>query len=70
MSRRRSGKVYRFEMSAKQHEELLDLIRRLPCEVAICGYWSPLYATALQECGISPSTWLRAAAAWRESSSG
>jgi hypothetical protein len=36
-------------MTAKQHEELLDVIRRLPCNVAISGYWSPLYASVLQE---------------------
>jgi hypothetical protein len=36
-------------MSAKQHEELLAVIGRLPCNVAISGYWSPLYASALQE---------------------
>lgn len=49
MSTRRSGKLYRFEMTRAQHVELLDVIKRLPCDVAISGYWSPLYAAALQE---------------------
>ena len=49
LSTRRSGPLYRYEMTEAQHVELLDVIRRLPCLVAISGYWSPLYASALQQ---------------------
>lgn len=46
---RRSGPLYRCEMTTAQHEHLLALITRLPCQVMISGYWSQLYAEALQE---------------------
>jgi hypothetical protein len=36
-------------MIEAQHAELLGVVTRLPCPVAISGYWSPLYAAALQE---------------------
>lgn len=49
LSTRRSGKLYRCELTDEQHEDLLDVIRRLPCDVAISGYSSPLYEEALQE---------------------
>lgn len=41
-------RLYRYEMTDAQHVELLDVAKRLPCCVAISGYWSPLYAAALQ----------------------
>lgn len=44
---RRSGPIYRYELTEAQHVELLGVITRLPCNVAISGYWSPLYAEAL-----------------------
>jgi site-specific DNA-adenine methylase len=46
---RRSGPLYRCEITTAQHEHLLALITRLPCQVMISGYWSQLYAEALQE---------------------
>lgn len=48
-TRRSRRKLYRYEMTPEQHEELLDVANQLPCPVAISGYWSPLYAAALQK---------------------
>jgi|SRR6266446_8517221 len=41
--------IYRFEMDDAQHVALLDTIRTLPCMVMISGYWSYLYASALED---------------------
>lgn len=46
---RKSGPLYRYEFTTAQHKTLLTLIRQLPCQVMISGYWSPLYAAALQD---------------------
>jgi len=46
---RRGGPLYRCEMTTEQHKQLLTLIRRLPCNVMISGYWSALYAQALHD---------------------
>lgn len=46
---RSSGRIYRFEMTEAQHVELLAVIKRLPCPVAISGYYSSLYSEALQD---------------------
>lgn len=48
LSTRLSGPLYANELSMEQHVELLDIAKRLPCMVAISGYWSPLYAAALE----------------------
>ena len=40
--------LYRFEMTDAQHLSLLETVRALPCLVMISGYWSPLYAAALE----------------------
>jgi DNA adenine methylase len=40
--------LYRFEMDDRQHAALLDTIKALPCRVMISGYWTKLYAAALQ----------------------
>lgn len=45
---RRSGTLYRCEMTTEQHKQLLTLITRLRCHVMVSGYWSALYAQALQ----------------------
>lgn len=45
---RSSGRIYRHEMTEAQHVELLSVLKRLPCPVAISGYYSSLYAEALQ----------------------
>ncbi len=41
--------LYRFEMDDRQHRELLQIIRRLPCRVMISGYWTETYAAALKD---------------------
>jgi DNA adenine methylase len=46
---RRDTNIYRFEMDDGQHVALLDAIRTLPCMVMISGYWSDLYANALED---------------------
>lgn len=46
-TRRSQRDLYRFEMSRQDHERLLTIIARLPCRVMISGYWSRLYAEAL-----------------------
>jgi hypothetical protein len=45
---RKSGPLYRCEMTTAQHVRLLGILTRLPCQVMVSGYWSPLYAEALQ----------------------
>lgn len=47
LSTRLSGSIYANELTMERHVELLDIAKRLPCMVAISGYWSPLYAAAL-----------------------
>lgn len=46
-STRVSGRIYRAELSARRHGELLEVVRALPCDVLISGYDSPLYRKAL-----------------------
>ena len=46
-STRRGGKIYRYEYSDKDHHDLLNLIRTLPCKVLVSGYWNALYEDAL-----------------------
>jgi DNA adenine methylase len=40
-------KLYDFEMSDERHEELLRILKTLPCRVMISGYWTELYALDL-----------------------
>jgi hypothetical protein len=40
-------KLYRFEMTERQHGELLEVIKTIPARVAISSYWSSMYAEAL-----------------------
>jgi hypothetical protein len=40
-------KLYRFEMTERQHRELLEMIKAIPARVAISSYWSSMYAEAL-----------------------
>jgi site-specific DNA-adenine methylase len=47
-STRAARTLYQFEMSDDDHRALLDIIKGLPCMVMISGYWSLLYADALQ----------------------
>jgi len=42
--------IYKFEFwEDTQHLRLLEVLRSLPCPVAISGYWSELYAQALPD---------------------
>src|SRR5262245_41860188 len=42
--------LYRHEFATtEQHDDLLLLLRQLPCPVAISGYWSQLYAECLSD---------------------
>lgn len=43
----RTGRQYRCEMTDEQHAALLETITALPCLVMISGYWTALYAAAL-----------------------
>ncbi|MFZ6029875.1 MAG: DNA adenine methylase [Chloroflexota bacterium] len=47
-TRRTHRRIYRCELSNDDHRRLLDLIQDLPCMVAISGYWSEMYANALE----------------------
>jgi DNA adenine methylase len=40
--------LYRFEMEDAQHEDLLALLKGLPCRVMLSGYWTRLYARVLK----------------------
>ena len=40
---------YQHELTEAEHVRLLEIIRGLPCPVAISGYHSPLYAEALKD---------------------
>jgi len=44
---RKSGKVYRHELTPEHHIRLLDIAGRLNCMVMISGYWSKMYEKAL-----------------------
>jgi len=46
---RKKLKLYKFEMTDKQHETLLETILKLPCMVMISGYYTPLYAEKLAQ---------------------
>lgn len=50
MGTRPSGKrLYQFEMDASTHEDLLKVVRRLPCFCLVSGYQSTLYDRYLSE---------------------
>ena len=40
---RTSGRCYRFDYEEQDHLELLGLLKKLPCQVIVSGYPSPLY---------------------------
>jgi hypothetical protein len=41
--------IYKHEFwTSEQHSKLLDVLKTLPCMVAISGYWSSLYSSSLQ----------------------
>lgn len=44
---RSSGRMYTHEFTRRNHEQLLDILLELPCQVMVSGYWSRLYARRL-----------------------
>ena len=44
---RSSGRRYRFDYEDRDHLELLELLKKLPCQVILSGYPSALYDEAL-----------------------
>jgi len=47
-SRSSSKRMYEYEMTDKQHGQLLDVAKRLKCHVMISSYDNPLYARRLR----------------------
>jgi hypothetical protein len=45
----RTGQQYRFEMTDRQHKELLTILKTLPCKVMLSGYYTALYANTLKD---------------------
>jgi D12 class N6 adenine-specific DNA methyltransferase len=46
--RLQTRQVYRYEMmTEKEHTELLDVLRAIPCPVMVSGYWSAIYGRKL-----------------------
>jgi hypothetical protein len=48
-SRRARGRLYAYEMDDHQHEDLLTILRGLPCAVMLSGYDTPLYRDRLRD---------------------
>ena len=48
LASRTSGRRYRFDYDQRDHIELLELLKRLPCRVILSGYPSTLYDDLLQ----------------------
>jgi site-specific DNA-adenine methylase len=48
-SRRSMRRYYRYEYSEQQHQELLEVIKLLPCLVMISGYETELYQEVLKD---------------------
>jgi len=44
---RRRSRVYRFDYTAYDHEQLLEFLSAAPCKVMVSGYASPLYKRRL-----------------------
>jgi site-specific DNA-adenine methylase len=47
-TRKKYGRLYKYDYSYAQHIELLEVLKTLPCMVMISGYESTLYKKALQ----------------------
>lgn len=48
-STRKRSRVYQYDLTEKDHLELLSVLKELPCRVAISGYPSQLYKDELRE---------------------
>lgn len=46
---RRKTRIYRFDYTVADHEELLDVLRSLPCKVMVSSYDNSLYRDRLAE---------------------
>jgi len=50
METRSNGRAYyRFEFTDKQHQQLLEIVKRIPAPVILSGYYSAMYAEALSD---------------------
>lgn len=47
-TRKKSSRLYKYEYTKEQHEELLNVIKSLPCSIMISGYESQLYKEHLK----------------------
>lgn len=47
LSTRVKTEVYEFEWSDMEHDQFLEVVSRVPCAVAISGYWSQKYEDGL-----------------------
>lgn len=47
-TRKKSARLYKYEYTRRQHIELLETIKSLPCKVMISGYESSLYQESLK----------------------
>jgi DNA adenine methylase len=47
-TRKKRGRLYKYEYTHKQHIELLEVIKSLPCNIMISGYESRLYTESLK----------------------
>ena len=48
-TRKKSGRMYKYEYTHQQHIKLLKIIKCLPCKVLISGYESRLYKESLRD---------------------
>lgn len=48
-TRKTKRPLYEFEYSDKQHEQLLQLIKTLDCNIMLSGYWSEMYTDYLSD---------------------
>jgi len=48
-STRKRSRVYRHDLTERDHVELLSILKQLPCRVAVSGYPSRLYETELRQ---------------------
>jgi site-specific DNA-adenine methylase len=49
METRKGGKLYNFEYTTEDHVGLIEILKGLPCNVMISGYWSELYGRLLSK---------------------
>ncbi|MEM7133676.1 MAG: DNA adenine methylase [Chloroflexota bacterium] len=55
-SRASQRDYYRYEYTDDDHIALLELLKSLPCQIMISGYWSQLYEDLLQGWNVSTFT--------------